>query len=77
MKLYNLLFWNIRSVQTQNVFERAMDLRSGYHYSYIVFFEPFIGPHEIEAYKRRIRMKFIAAHCSERSGFSGRPNRKG
>ncbi|KAG5599373.1 hypothetical protein H5410_030743, partial [Solanum commersonii] len=50
----NIIFWNIRSINTQKSFERLMDLNNRYHYSFIALMEPFQNPSELEQYKRRL-----------------------
>lgn len=59
-----LLFWNIRSVNTQESFEKLIDLRRRHKYAYIALFEPFQGSQEIENYKRRLGMESAKANIS-------------
>jgi len=49
-----LIFWNIRSINTQKSFERLLDLNHRHHYSFIALMEPFQNPSELEQYKRRL-----------------------
>lgn len=52
----HLLFWNIRPVNTQNSFDRVIDLKRRYKISFIALLEPFQGPKEIESYRRKLGM---------------------
>ncbi|KAK4733470.1 hypothetical protein R3W88_007731 [Solanum pinnatisectum] len=49
-----VLFWNIRSVRSQNAFERVTDLNRRHHYSYIALLEPFQSPFKLEYYRRKL-----------------------
>lgn len=62
--LHNILFWNIRSIQTQNAFVKVIDLKRRHHYSFIALFEPFIGPQDIEEYRRKIKMEHARVNYS-------------
>lgn len=62
--LYNIMFWNIRSVNSQNAFEKSIDLKRRHQYTFIALFEPFQGPQEIDLYRRRIRMQNAKVNCS-------------
>lgn len=64
MMVPKALFWNIRSVRTQNAFGRVIDLHRRYHYAYIALFEPFIGTQQLQEYTRRIRMGNVRVNCS-------------
>ncbi|KAK6773704.1 hypothetical protein RDI58_028942 [Solanum bulbocastanum] len=59
-----LLFWNIRSVNSQNALERLLDLNKKNHYSYIALLEPFQSPTEIESFRRRLGKQHARANCS-------------
>lgn len=59
-----MLFWNIRSINIQNSFERLIDLNRRNKYSYIALIEPFRDPSQIEKYKRRLGFTNVAANCS-------------
>lgn len=60
------LFWNIRSVNTQNTFGRLFDMNKIYHYSFIALMELFQASKEIEQYKNRIGFDHALANCSEK-----------
>lgn len=51
-----MIFWNIRSVNTQNSFERLIDLNKRHHYLFIALLEPFQDPQELEQYKKKTRI---------------------
>ncbi|KAK6773984.1 hypothetical protein RDI58_029223 [Solanum bulbocastanum] len=59
-------FWNIRSVNTQESFERLMDLKRRHHYSYIALMEPFQGPYDLDKYKSRLGMDKAMANYSSK-----------
>lgn len=61
-----LCFWNIRSVNTQESFERLMDPKRRNHYSYIALVEPFLWPQELDKYKRRLGMENAVANSSSK-----------
>lgn len=49
-----IVFWNIRSVNTQNSFERLTDLKRRNKYAYIALLEPpFQGPQQIDEYEKK------------------------
>lgn len=58
------LFWNIRLVNTQNAFERLIDLNKRSHCSFIVLMEPFQGQDEIQSYKVRIGFDHVVVNIS-------------
>lgn len=62
--LHNIIFWNIISVHSKNAFEKVIDLKGRHHYTFIVVFEPFRGPQEIDNYRRRLRMVNAKVNCS-------------
>lgn len=39
-----ILFWNIRSINTQNSFDNLMDLNRRYHYSFVALIDSFQDP---------------------------------
>lgn len=45
------MFWNIRSVNTQNAFERLTDLNKIHYYSFMALIEPFMELEVIDQYK--------------------------
>lgn len=49
-----VIFWNIRSVNTQKSFEQLIDLKRRHHYKYIAIMEPFRDPSELEHYRRKL-----------------------
>lgn len=59
-----LLFWNIRSVNTQNAFGRLIDLHRRYKYSFIALMEPFQDPSGINQYKRRLGLDNARVNAS-------------
>ncbi|WMV51732.1 hypothetical protein MTR67_045117 [Solanum verrucosum] len=48
------LFWNIRSVNTQNAFGRLVDLNRRNNYNFIALMEPFQAPREIHNFRVRL-----------------------
>ncbi|XP_060210563.1 uncharacterized protein LOC132637499 [Lycium barbarum] len=61
-----VLFWNIRSVNTQNYFERLTELNRRHHYSLIALMEPFHGLDEVESYRRRLGIHNSMVNISEK-----------
>lgn len=59
-----VLYWNIRSIRTQCLFERLIDLYRKNHYSYIALLEPFQSPSELDEYRRRLGVSNARANCS-------------
>lgn len=59
-----ILFRNIRSVKSQNSFERLVDLHRRHHYSYIALLEPFQSPSELENYRMKLGLKNATINCS-------------
>lgn len=49
-----MLFWIIRSINTQNSFGRLMEINRRYHFSFIAIMEPFQAPDKVEDYGRRL-----------------------
>lgn len=66
MIVEHILFWNIRSVQTQNSFERVLDSKRRYHYSFIALLEPFQRPQKLELYKRKLGMEHAVGNFSNK-----------
>lgn len=58
------IFWNIRSVNTQNAFDRLIDLKRRHNYAYIALMEPFQGPQDLDTYRRRLGMKHALVNSS-------------
>jgi len=58
-----ILFWNIRSVNTQKFFERLMDLNKRHHYSFIALMEPFQNPVELDQYRRKLGFEYAGVNC--------------
>lgn len=52
--MHKVVYWNIRSVNNQNSFERVSDLNERHHYSFITLLEPFQEPDKLEEYKNRL-----------------------
>jgi len=52
------LFWNIRSVKSQNSFERLLNPNRQHHYSYIALLEPFQSPAELDNYRRELGKQY-------------------
>lgn len=48
------LFWNVRSVNTQNAFERLVDLNRRNNYNFIALMDPFQAPGEIHNFRVRL-----------------------
>ncbi|XP_060190556.1 uncharacterized protein LOC132619776 [Lycium barbarum] len=61
-----VLFWNIRLVNTQNSFERLIELNRRHHYSLIALMEPFHGSDEVESYRRRLGIHNSMVNMSEK-----------
>ncbi|KAK4710274.1 hypothetical protein R3W88_004787 [Solanum pinnatisectum] len=59
-----IIFWNIRSVNTQKAFERLIDLNRRHQYSFIALMEPFQGPQELEQYKIKLGFNHSFCNCS-------------
>ncbi|KAK4706364.1 hypothetical protein R3W88_034059 [Solanum pinnatisectum] len=59
-----ILFWNIKSVKSQNAFERVIELHRRHHYLYIALLEPFQSPSELEQYSRNLGLQNAKANCS-------------
>ncbi|KAK4737677.1 hypothetical protein R3W88_001374 [Solanum pinnatisectum] len=52
----NALIWNIRSVRTQNAFQRVKMLHNHHKFAFVALFEPFQEVRHINKYRRRLRM---------------------
>lgn len=63
----NILFWNIRSINTQNSFERLMDMNRRFHYSSITLMESFQGPPHIEDYNIRLGFNHATINSSRKN----------
>lgn len=59
-----MLFWNIRSVNTQNSLDRLMDLNRKNHYPFITLMEPFQAPSQIELYRIQIAFNYVGMNKS-------------
>lgn len=64
MMMDKLLLWNIRLVNTQNAFDKLIDLKKRNNFSYIYLKEPFKGTHELEKHRMKLWMKNVVANCS-------------
>jgi len=53
------LFWNIRSVRTQNAFHRVQMLYRHHKFFLIALMEPFQDTRHIRKYKRRLGMQYV------------------
>ncbi|XP_049385889.1 uncharacterized protein LOC125850006 [Solanum stenotomum] len=53
------LFWNIRSVNTQNAFHRVQMLNRHHKFDIIALMEPFQDARHIQRYKRRLGMSYV------------------
>jgi len=62
--IVKVIFWNIRSVNTQNSFGRLMDLNMRHHYSFIALMEPFQDPSKLEHFKNKLGFDKALANCS-------------
>lgn len=60
----NILFWNIRSVHTQNAFGRLIDLHRQHHYLFIALMEPFRDRRDLDQYKRQLSFDNAMVNCS-------------
>uniref|UniRef100_A0A0V0HJ51 Putative ovule protein n=1 Tax=Solanum chacoense TaxID=4108 RepID=A0A0V0HJ51_SOLCH len=72
-----LLFWNIRSVNSQHSFERVIDMNIRYNFAFIALLEPFQDPGEIEQYKRRLGFDRVAVNSSAKIWVFGKIIGKG
>lgn len=59
-----IIFWNIRSVNTQKAFERLIYLNKRHRYSFIALMEPFQGSHELEQHKTKLGFTHAFCNCS-------------
>lgn len=59
-----IIFWNIRSVNTQKSFERSIDLNKRNNYSYIALMEPIQSHSELDVYRKKLGMDKARANCS-------------
>lgn len=48
------VFWNIKSVNTQDAIGRLIDMNRRCHYSFIALMEPFRASEELDHYRSRI-----------------------
>lgn len=64
-----ILFWNIRSVISQNSFERLIDLNRRYHFSFTALFESFQDLKDIHKYRRRTRFENVIINSSSKIFF--------
>lgn len=48
------LFWNVRSVRTENSFHRIQILHKHHNFCIIAFMEPFQGVNQIQKYMRKL-----------------------
>lgn len=66
-----IVFWNIRSVNTQKVFTRLITLQKRYHFIFIGLMEPFQVNKNIEKYRKRLEIQSSTANSSEKYGLYG------
>lgn len=59
-----MLFWNIRSINTQKYFERLMEINRRHHYPFIALMEPFQEPSQIGEYNKRMRFDNVTVNYS-------------
>lgn len=64
-----IIFWNIRSVNTQKSFERLIDLNKRYHYAFVALMEPFQDPSELDNFRRKLGFDNAGVNCSGKIGF--------
>lgn len=64
MMMDKLLFWKIRSINSQNAFERLIDLKKRNKLVYIALVEPFQGLHELDMYRKKLGMDKAIANSS-------------
>lgn len=65
-----IVFWNIRSVNTQNSFERLTDLKRRNKYAYIALLEPpFQGPQQIDEYEKKLKMENVVVNLCKNMDF--------
>lgn len=58
------LFWNIKSINTQNAFGRLTNLHRRQKYSFIALMDPFRDPSELDQYKRGLGFDNALVNCS-------------
>lgn len=56
---YKALFWNIRSVKSQQAFHRVQMLHRQHKFVLIALFEPFQDTWHIQKFKRRLGMQYV------------------
>ncbi|KAK4718725.1 hypothetical protein R3W88_017063 [Solanum pinnatisectum] len=59
-----IIFWNIRSVNTQKSFERLINLNKRYHYVFLALMEPFQDPSELDHFRRKLGFDTVGVNCS-------------
>lgn len=64
-----IIFWNIRSVNTQKSFERLIDLNKRYHYAFVALMEPFQDPLELDNFRRKLGFDNAGVNCSGKIWF--------
>ncbi|KAG5585574.1 hypothetical protein H5410_046008 [Solanum commersonii] len=57
--LHKALFWNIRSLRTQNVFHRVQMLNRHHKFTLIALMELFQDTRQLQSYKRRLGMRYV------------------
>lgn len=61
--MMNTLFWNVRSVRSQNSFHRIQMLHRHHNLSIIALMAPFQRTDNIQRYKRRLGMEYANHNC--------------
>jgi len=61
--MMKILFWNVRSVKSQNSLHRIQILHTFHKFSIIAFMEPF-QTNNIQRFKRRLRMDYANYNCN-------------
>lgn len=58
------LIWNIRSVNTQQAFQRVIILHRQHRFSIIALMEPFQNCRHIQTYRRRLGMEAVLSNIN-------------
>ncbi|XP_059295426.1 uncharacterized protein LOC132048754 [Lycium ferocissimum] len=61
-----IMFWNIRSVNTQNAFERLIDLNRRHHYKVISLMKPFQEAEDLDIYRSRLGFDNAITNVSDK-----------
>lgn len=59
------VIWNIRSVNTQQIFQRVQLLHNFHKFALVALLEPFQHVGSINRYKRRLKMPFASHNTND------------